>query len=277
MTHIKEVYTITFGEQAENHKGMQMIGELAEEGFDLKDLKHGKKQFEKTKTKCELIDLTSTLKQSYKVIEDIEPAYVLVIRDGVNAILKNLNKTHEDLHKEQKIIDYDAEAIMYGRVVNKLARHNVCFDDIGQNPDIKNGKGRIIAFENAPLTNEIRMKLPDFLGDKAANLKGEGNFYYDITKCGIGFHGDAERMKVIAVRIGDANLPIQYQWFYKGKPVGKRILIDLYPGDMYVMSQKATGNDWKKRNIYTLRHATGADKYTIIKDKTNNLKKPKKT
>ena len=28
------------------------------------------------------------------------------------------------------------------------------------------------------------------------------------------------------------------------------------------MSEKATGQDWKKRNIYTLRHAAGADEYT---------------
>ena len=27
------------------------------------------------------------------------------------------------------------------------------------------------------------------------------------------------------------------------------------------MSEKATGNDWKKKNIYTLRHAAGSKKY----------------
>ena len=31
--------------------------------------------------------------------------------------------------------------------------------------------------------------------------------------------------------------------------------------DMYIMNFKATGNDWKRRNIYTLRHATGCEKY----------------
>ena len=32
---------------------------------------------------------------------------------------------------------------------------------------------------------------------------------------------------------------------------------------MYIMNFKATGNDWKQRNIYTLRHATGCKKYII--------------
>lgn len=30
------------------------------------------------------------------------------------------------------------------------------------------------------------------------------------------------------------------------------------------MSEKTVGTDWKKKNIPTLRHATGIDKYTKI-------------
>ena len=30
------------------------------------------------------------------------------------------------------------------------------------------------------------------------------------------------------------------------------------------MSQKTTGNDWKKRLIPTLRHATGCEKFTTV-------------
>lgn len=31
----------------------------------------------------------------------------------------------------------------------------------------------------------------------------EGNYYYDINKTGIGFHGDSERKKVIAISLSD--------------------------------------------------------------------------
>jgi hypothetical protein len=43
--------------------------------------------------------------------------------------------------------------------------------------------------------------------------------YYDVSKCGIGFHGDAERIKVIAIRLGES-MPLHYQWFQNSKPVG---------------------------------------------------------
>jgi hypothetical protein len=42
--------------------------------------------------------------------------------------------------------------------------------------------------------------------------------------------------------------------------------LTLQAGDLYIMSDKATGNDWKKSSILTLRHAAGAAKYTTIKN-----------
>jgi hypothetical protein len=36
-------------------------------------------------------------------------------------------------------------------------------------------------------------------------------------------------------------------------------------GDIYIMSDKAVGYDWKKRKIPTLRHAAGCKKFFNIK------------
>jgi hypothetical protein len=153
---------------------------------------------------------------------------------------------------------------MYGRVVEKHARHNLCFDDEGQEPDYENKKGRVVAWKNVALLSRLRKNLGRYLKD-AEQLAAEGNYYYDIKKCGIGFHGDAERKKVIAFRLATGKCePIQYQWFHKGVPVGNRAVIELEDRDLYVMSEKAVGTDWKKRNVPTLRHATGCPKFTKI-------------
>ena len=152
---------------------------------------------------------------------------------------------------------------MYGRVVNKNARWNLCFDDHAQEPDYQNGKGRIYAFSQVPLTTAVTDKFVGYFGEKARALKGEGNYYYDVKQCGIGFHGDSERRKVVAIRLG-ASLPIHYQWFYRGVPSGERMIFELYGGDVYIMSEKTVGTDWKKKVIYTLRHATGCAKFTTI-------------
>jgi hypothetical protein len=68
------------------------------------------------------------------------------------------------------------------------------------------------------------------------------------------------------VRLGDS-IPLHFQWFYKNETVGKRMRFVLNDGDMYVMSDKAVGFDWKRRSIMTLRHAAGCDKFLEIKKK----------
>ena len=48
---------------------------------------------------------------------------------------------------------------------------------------------------------------------------------------------------------------LHFNWFYNSKSVGETLKLTLNNGDMYIMSEKAVGNDWKKRSIYTLRHS----------------------
>jgi hypothetical protein len=69
---------------------------------------------------------------------------------------------------------------------------------------------------------------------------------------------------VVAIRTGDNSMNLHYQWFYDSKKIGKNYSIKVSPGDLYVMSEKAVGTDWKRKSILTPRHATGASKYTTI-------------
>lgn len=253
--------TLTFGEVAENHVGMQQMGDKADEGLCLEDLERSKALFETKGFKPYIVHLNEALSEVDDVDESkVEEAAVLVIPDGVHAM--DINP--DELEKEQNSLTVDTKAFMYGRVVNKKARYNLCFGEDSQEPDYEAKKGRIVAFRDIPHTNSIRESLPIFFGDKTKGLKCEGNYYYDPSSCGIGFHGDTERMIVVAVRIG-TSIPLHYQWYYQKKPVGKRVELVLRHGDMYAMSAKATGNDWKKSSVYTLRHAAGSKKFTTIK------------
>jgi len=148
---------------------------------------------------------------------------------------------------------------MRGRVVNKLARWNLCYADEDQEPNYEEGKGRIINFSSIQYINKIRESLGIYTGYE--NLFAELNYYYNTKKCGIGFHGDSERKLVIGIRIGKS-LRLHYQWYKSSEPVGQRCKIKLNDGDVYFMSDKAVGYDWKRPSIYTLRHATGCKKYT---------------
>jgi len=60
---------------------------------------------------------------------------------------------------------------------------------------------------------------------------------------------------------------LHYHWFKNSEAIGKTIKLSFDHGDMYVMSEKATGFDWKLKTIPTLRHAAGAKKFLSFNKK----------
>lgn len=249
MSKSNKVYTITYGDVAENHARMQKIGTLHERGYSIELLEKIQLKLNGYGLVTELVDLNVGFDESY------EKAKVLVIRRGVQFIL---DEETTELIKENDELTMDKHAFMKGRVVNKLARWNLCFSDEDQEPDYVNGKGRIVAWKHIPRMSKIRQVISEWTED--VMLNAEANYYYDITKCGIGYHGDAERRKVVAIRMG-SSMPIYYKWYQRSEAIGEPINIVLNDGDMYIMSEKAVGFDWLKKKIATLRHATGCAKY----------------
>jgi hypothetical protein len=116
-------------------------------------------------------------------------------------------------------------------------------------------------FKELPELSKLRFGLENLIDGK--KLQCEGNYYYDVKKTYIGFHGDTERKLVIGVRLGE-EFGLYYQWYHMGKTVGRLFEYKLEHGDVYFMSDKAVGYDWRRRTCYTLRHAAARDSKLII-------------
>lgn len=105
-------------------------------GFTKNDLLIAKHNFEEIGCNCELFDLRDCV-ITPSIKEQLDEAYILIIHGAVDNILKDIDKTVDDLLNEQKILDVDKKAKMYGRVVNKHARYNLCFSEESQELDNK--------------------------------------------------------------------------------------------------------------------------------------------
>jgi hypothetical protein len=240
---MKNTITLTFRDQL--RESSELSGGLL---YD--DLKEIQKYFKTLGAKSELVRLNTSLSREENI--NTTNAYILIVKNGV----KYLEINPEELLEEQKHLDTDKHTFMYGRVVDKTARHTLCFDDFDQEPDYENKKERVYNFSQLPLLNKLRDKISCISGTK--NLVCNGNYYYDVKKTYIGFHGDDERKTAIGVRLGE-KFNLYFQWFFQGTPRGELWKFELKHGDMYFMCEKSIGSDWKKRDIYTLRHA--ASKY----------------
>lgn len=258
----KPTYSLTVGNGGENHTGMQFIGSMRKkgEGWNLERLLYAKGILEDVfNLEVELYNLNDLL-EGVEIEEgkEPEPAHFMLVKTFL----------HPDVH--QKIL-LELETYKWDnkywdtrrqKVLNKRARENVCYGPEAQEPDYENKKGTIVSYEKSPLVHRLKQTVEILMQDE--NLIVEGNKYMDVTKNGIGPHGDTERVVVACFRIGEA-MPMKFGWFHKSVVVGKTLTVNVPGGALYFMSEKATGNDWKRRNEYTLRHAAGCEKYLKMK------------
>lgn len=259
--------TLTAGGAGENHKGMEVLGTPREKGFSFEELENCQKICKAAGYKSELIHLHEALPAPLQ--DEAEKAWLLVVRNGAS-LLADADKLYEEVLAEE----WDKKAWMRGRVVNKRARWNTIFvTGKSQLPDYEKRQGTIHDIDTLPRLAAVRDRMPTLVGKKADGFIYEGNWYYDVSKCGIGFHGDTERKCVAAIRLG-ASMPLVYEWYRWSKTVGGRIELSLNHGDLYVMSEKATGFDWLKKKTLTLRHAAGCVKFTTPKVPAKKRKKP---
>jgi alkylated DNA repair dioxygenase AlkB len=251
-----ERYAITFGEVAIIHTGSTELGKIRENGFSVEELKIIKNDFGDN---AELIILSDQLPENLRLENQ---AAVLVIRNGVN-ILLDREKAANKILLEQKNLEYDKKYYesRFSKTLNKRARYNIVFGEENIEPSEDFKIFTVKSFNDLKYLKKLRKRIGKAFGPKAKKLNAEGNYYFH-KKSGIGFHGDAERKIVICVSLGDSSI-LKYCWRKPGssEQFGKSIDINVEHGDIYIMSEKATGYDWKLRSKYRLVHAAGHSTY----------------
>ena len=265
-----ETISLTFGDQGENHPGMEKVGSMVDkgEGFNLSDFKRWRKNFKKAGLVVDIHHLNRLVgtESSNPSGSEMEDAYVMVVHQGMNFFLEPIKKTDVDLFREMDGFKWDRKYFdtRRNRVLNKNARANVCFGDERREPKYEEKKGRIVGYDECECLATIKLGMAKVMGPKCGDLICEGNRYFDLRKCGIGWHGDAERRKVIAFRLGE-DMDLHFNWFKRHASFGTTLKLTLKSGDMYLMSEKAVGWDWKRSSIPTIRHSAGKKDCKYVK------------
>ncbi len=181
-----KTWTITFSESVENHVGMEQIGNISTKGISIEEINNYSKYFTDLNCEVELIDLQQNLPE--KLRNNTNEAKLLIVRGGIKKLLNQENdfdKFVEETKNTEKIVD--TKAWMRGRVVNKLARYNLCYSENSQTANYEEKKGTIVAFDDVVYLQQIRNNLGK-LGDRYKSLFAELNYYYDNRTTGISFH-----------------------------------------------------------------------------------------
>ena len=188
-------------------------------------------------------------------------AHVLVIRRW--AIGANAHIYDEICHTEAPFID--CHQWMYGKCRPKKARVNTNYTFNVQQKgqmDHPDPKQRIPSLQiMGPQLRVISARLDGIAsttGVDTKDLLAEVNFYRSDTDTiqGIGEHMDNERNVVVGLCIGSTLRNLCLQAYKGATPIGPKLKLDLYPGDIYFMDKNAKGTG-STRAPHVKHHASG--------------------
>jgi len=232
---------------------------MRENGFSIAELRKIKQTIEEAGGCAELVMVSDALPSG---LREANEAATLIVRNGAGLLLGRASAANE-LRSEQAAVAYDKLFwnARQKKTLNKQARYNVVFGPEAVAHDATYEQPTVHPLRALPLLDGVRSVLPQWLGAKAEGLYAEGNHYYE-KKSGIGFHGDAERKVVICLSLG-SSATLRYQWRKPNSsaPFREPVDVTVHHGDVYIMSEKATGNDWMSRSKYRVVHGAGARTY----------------
>ena len=110
------------------------------------------------------------------------------------------------------------------------------------------------------IIEQLRLKIAD--GFSIDCFSSAIEYYEDISTKGYKLKGDMDRNIKVVVHIGNI-IPIEFQWYRFSKStdgyvkVGNAINIELNNGDIYILSEKAIGNDCNRKSVLSIRHSLG--------------------
>lgn len=210
-------------------------------------------------------------------------AKIVVIRNFASHVLgaSSVQETFDTLCG----MHYDAKCKSnYGKkLVNQLARHTTMLfpgrDVVVTDEERMHGRASVNDLDLLPLVQRTVELMQQEFGITLP--VAEVNHYYDPSKCGLGWHGDAERNVNMILRMGarSVEMPLNIQWFYNQSPYGAVMQVPLQQGDLLLFSHKALGTDFKTPPLArpTLRHAVGVNaRPKPTKEQKEARRKPKK-
>ena len=254
-SNIGTSFTLTFSDRIGNNPNYGEIGTEAPFGFTNDDIIRIYHQFS---DRCELHNLKDMLPPTLQEIPDV---YFLIIKnfynDTSNQLLQIL-MTNENTHEGAITgVNWDTENFKNGKLKKNKQKYKLIFSDL------YDGYKRNSSLQNEMCTVYNYMRIPQLLSIKyflESILQGpfviEGSCFYNTKECYVPMHREKEKKKLIGLHLGNT-FPINFRWYHNTIHCSTVKTIQLNHGDIYIMSELATGNSKEKLTKLFIKHSEG--------------------
>ena len=248
-------FTLFFGNRIEGYSNIENIGEDAPCGFTNNDILRIYSLFPEN---CELHNLKDMLPPT---LYDIPDVLFLVIKNPFKEISDQLLQIlmTEEQRNNDIITGVNWDTVKYkgGQVKESKEKYRLIFTDLYDGYIRKSfhhiGYGTIYNYRRIPQLVTIKSYLELIL---LGPFVIEANCYVNKKDCYIPMHRDKERKRLCGIRLG-GDFPINFRWHHGSIRCSDVKSINLSHGDVFIMSELATGYSKEKITKLFLKYSEG--------------------
>ena len=252
-SNIETSITLNFCDNIESNDN---IGEESDYGFSNNDILRVHSQFSET---SEIYNLKDMLPPS---IQDIPDVFILIIRNNGNNILDQLLQIliTSESNSDGIItgVQWDTEKYKNGQIKQSKEKYKLIFKDLYEeykiNSNYQLNKGTIYNYKRIPQLEYIKCFFESIL---YGPFVIEGNCYYNKKECYTSMHRDKKRKKVIGLKLGGSS-PLNFRWYHGTIRCSETKTIILNHGDIYILSELATGSIKEKLTKLFIKYSEGS-------------------
>lgn len=198
-------------------------------------------------------------------------AHVLVCEDFLSAIERasgqNADIT-EQLYESLNSLQCDERRVSRGHVLPIHGEGSACIGSISRQGSPEDGVGTVHDRESVPGFSELSATFVKMFGGKGAHISWYMKKFKQASDCCHNFIGSDigtwGMARIVVGRPSNFEVPMQFQWWFKGMPIGWRRKITLKHGTLVLLDgDYAFGRNWRKTNELTMRNALGDDEQRV--------------
>ena len=198
-------------------------------------------------------------------LTEASEACALLIKGGIQRLSKNPLAAGR-LFQEQLDLPYEGKFFDKGRTFTRRSYKTLKFGQTEVGPSGDFAQPTVVSFNSVPQLQQFLGHL-DMFQDNLSSAQGIEYFVSrreqaadgGMMGCAsrLGWHGDSQR-RILSMCLGHPGI-LKFAWRLPGTSANlpkSHTEIFLDHGDVYLLSEKATGSNWKKRSLLRVVHTS---------------------
>lgn len=194
-----------------------------------------------------------------------EAAYILECPKFAQTCFENEDE-YQEMFANLANLEYSTTRVVNGRQVPFAHYHELIINS-GEQQLFQEPGSKLHVMSNVDKFEKMFGALQTLSGLRNSTLATNVHRFFHTDFSGEFFKGKNKgTYGTFKIFMGASPLPLSFQYFQNGEPVGDRLKLTPENGGLLVLCERASGVGWRNHNACCVRHAIGNERFAVSND-----------